>query len=101
MRHSPSSPCTASCTEVTPNALADTIDGAMPVVHAGEVYRLNVEAGIATGIHAFETLARQPTSRGVLEIGSARQTATARQSSFTVVTGAPVPTSRHSSNGNV
>ncbi len=39
--------------------LGDAIDGAMPVVHAGEIYRLNLEAGITVDINAFEALARQ------------------------------------------
>ena len=39
--------------------LGDAIDGAMPIVHAGEIYRLNVEAGIAVDITAFEVLAGQ------------------------------------------
>ncbi len=39
--------------------LGDAIDGAMPVVHAGEIYRLNLEAGITVDITAFEALARQ------------------------------------------
>jgi DNA-binding SARP family transcriptional activator len=39
--------------------LGDAIDGAMPVVHAGEIYRLNLEAGITVDINAFEELARQ------------------------------------------
>jgi DNA-binding SARP family transcriptional activator len=39
--------------------LGDAINGAMPVVHAGEIYRLNVEAGIAVDITAFEGLARR------------------------------------------
>jgi DNA-binding SARP family transcriptional activator len=39
--------------------LGDAIDGAMPIVHAGEIYRLNVEAGVAVDISAFEALARQ------------------------------------------
>jgi len=38
--------------------LGDAIDGAMPVVHAGEVYRINIEAGIAVDITAFEELGR-------------------------------------------
>lgn len=37
--------------------LGDALDGAPPVVHAGEVYRLNLEAGIDVDIHAFEVLA--------------------------------------------
>src|SRR5216683_4791007 len=39
--------------------LGDVINGAMPVVHAGEIYRLNVEAGIAVDITAFDALARR------------------------------------------
>ncbi len=31
----------------------------MPVVHAGEIYRLNLEAGITVDITAFEAFARQ------------------------------------------
>jgi len=37
--------------------LGDAIDGATPVVHSGEIYRLNVEAGIATDTRSFEALA--------------------------------------------
>jgi DNA-binding SARP family transcriptional activator len=37
--------------------LGDAIGGAMPVVHAGEIYRLNTAAGIVTDIDAFQTLA--------------------------------------------
>jgi DNA-binding SARP family transcriptional activator len=37
--------------------LGDAINGASPVVHSGEIYRLNVEAGIATDTHSFEDLA--------------------------------------------
>jgi DNA-binding SARP family transcriptional activator len=37
--------------------LGDAIDGAAPVVHSGEIYRLNVEAGIATDTRSFEALA--------------------------------------------
>ena len=39
--------------------LGDGIDGAMPVVHAGEIYRLNVEAGIAVDLITFDALARR------------------------------------------
>src|SRR5437879_5192432 len=39
--------------------LGDEIDGAMPIVHAGEIYRLNLEAGMTVDINAFEALARQ------------------------------------------
>jgi DNA-binding SARP family transcriptional activator len=39
--------------------LSDVINGAMPVVHAGEIYRLNLEAGIAVDITAFDALARR------------------------------------------
>ena len=39
--------------------LGDAMDGAMPVVHAGEIYRLNLEAGITVDITAFDALARQ------------------------------------------
>jgi len=39
--------------------LGDGINGAMPVVHAGEVYRLNVEAGMAVDITTFDALARR------------------------------------------
>jgi DNA-binding SARP family transcriptional activator len=38
--------------------LGDAIGGAMPVVHAGEIYCLNTEAGITTDIDSFERLAR-------------------------------------------
>ncbi|MDQ6672109.1 MAG: hypothetical protein M3069_15430 [Chloroflexota bacterium] len=39
--------------------LGDVINGAMPVVHVGETYRLNLEAGIAVDITAFDALARR------------------------------------------
>jgi DNA-binding SARP family transcriptional activator len=39
--------------------LGDGIHGALPVVHAGEIYRLNVEAGIAVDITTFDALARR------------------------------------------
>ena len=39
--------------------LGDAIDGAMPVVHAGEMYRINVEAGIDVDVIDFEQLARE------------------------------------------
>ena len=39
--------------------LGDAIDGMPPVVHAGEIYRLNTEAGIATDIDTFEALAHR------------------------------------------
>jgi DNA-binding SARP family transcriptional activator len=39
--------------------LGDEISGAPPVVHSGEIYRLNVEAGIAVDITTFEELARR------------------------------------------
>ena len=39
--------------------LSDEINGAMPIVHAGEIYRLNVEAGMAVDITTFDALARR------------------------------------------
>jgi hypothetical protein len=39
--------------------LGDAIHGAMPVVHAGEMYRLNLEPGITVDISAYDTLASQ------------------------------------------
>jgi DNA-binding SARP family transcriptional activator len=39
--------------------LGEAIGGAMPFVHAGEIYRLNTKAGITTDIDTFERLARQ------------------------------------------
>jgi DNA-binding SARP family transcriptional activator len=39
--------------------LGDAIGGATPVVHAGEIYRLNTDAGITTDIDTFERLARR------------------------------------------
>jgi DNA-binding SARP family transcriptional activator len=39
--------------------LGDEIDGAMPIVHAGEIYRLNLEAGMAVDITIFDALARR------------------------------------------
>ena len=38
--------------------LGDAIDGAMPVVHAGDIYRLNLQAGIAVDISAFDAFGR-------------------------------------------
>ena len=37
--------------------LGDAIGGAAPVVHSGEIYRLNAEAGVATDTRSFESLA--------------------------------------------
>src|SRR6266851_5506753 len=39
--------------------LGEEINGAMPIVHAGEIYRLNVEAGMAVDITTFDALARR------------------------------------------
>ena len=39
--------------------LGDAIGGAMPVVHAGDIYRINVEAGIVVDITSFDALARR------------------------------------------
>jgi DNA-binding SARP family transcriptional activator len=39
--------------------LGDAIDGAMPVVRSGEMYRINVEAGISVDVIAFERRARE------------------------------------------
>ena len=39
--------------------LGDAIGGATPVVHDGEMYRLNFEAGIAVDVTAFDGLARR------------------------------------------
>ena len=39
--------------------LGDAIDGAVPVVHTGEIYRINIDAGISVDITAFDALTRQ------------------------------------------
>ena len=39
--------------------LGDAIGGAPPVVHTAEIYRINVRAGIAVDVAAFEALARR------------------------------------------
>jgi len=39
--------------------LGDAIDGAMPVVHDGEIYRLNFAAGIAVDVIVFDALAHR------------------------------------------
>jgi len=39
--------------------LGDAINRARPVVHSGEIYRLNVEAGVAVDITTFDALARR------------------------------------------
>jgi DNA-binding SARP family transcriptional activator len=51
--------------------LGDAIQDATPVVHAGEIYRLNLEAGIAVDIYTFETLARRGNQAWQAELWSA------------------------------